>query len=107
MVLNRGTGGQMTQSPFDVNGDHTIDSTDKLGFGDTALEFASGIKLNNGGNTPAFVFSKSSQSGTEMALIQEQQTDDGTGGISDNGINDIPLNTGLPSTGRQTWRQLR
>jgi hypothetical protein len=25
-----------------------------------------------------------------MALIQEQQTDDGTGGISDNGINDIP-----------------
>ncbi len=107
MVLNRGTGGQMTQSPFDVNDDHTIDSTDKLGFGDTALEFASGIKLNKGGNTPAFVFSKSSQSGTEMALIQEQQTDDGTGGISDNGINDIPLNTGLPSTGRQTWRQLR
>ena len=109
MVLDRGSGGRLQQSPFDVNNSLTFDHSDKLGFGDTGTEIASGIKLDKGGNTPTFVFSKAKNRDREMALIQEQQTEDGTGtgGTNDDGINDMLLNTGLPNTGRQTWRQLR
>jgi hypothetical protein len=72
MVLNYATGGAFTTPQFDVNGDHTINSSDEVvtvTTSGTVIQNPGGLSLGNVYATAPTIRSGSFATGSAMALI--------------------------------------
>ncbi|HFD13252.1 MAG TPA: hypothetical protein ENJ32_12405 [Crenotrichaceae bacterium] len=97
MEVNPFNGGQLTESPFDVNGDDKFNAGDKLEYNDngtTKSSYVSGIKSNIGINTTPAVIDKSRSS--EYKVL--------TGSI---GSTETVLESKAVLSGRMSWQEIR
>jgi type IV pilus assembly protein PilY1 len=108
MTLDAATGGRFSQTPFDINGDGTFNSSDFAAWGGGTGTAASGVKSSAGiPSVPLIINSV----GGRAVVISDHSTgkladDDGSGGPQAT----FPLGGGLvngsTSVGRKSWIEL-
>jgi type IV pilus assembly protein PilY1 len=97
MEVNPFNGGQLADSPFDVDGDNKFTSSDKVDYsdnGENKSSYVSGVKSNIGINTTPAVIDKSRSD--EFKVV--------TGSI---GETKTVLESKAVKTGRMSWQEIR